>query len=84
MLEHQAINAPSSSRLPVRLSAVADVGLGARRRRSRLRRVVHVKDAQDHIYPPQAMRLAPDMFFQQQIYRADGETLRLPDGSTRS
>ena len=39
-----------------------------------------VKDAHDHIYPPQAMRLAPDLFFQPQVYRADGETLRLPDG----
>jgi hypothetical protein len=39
-----------------------------------------IKDKLDHIYPPQAMRLAPDMFFQPQIYRADGETIRLPDG----
>lgn len=39
-----------------------------------------IKDERDHIYPPQAMRLAPDMFFQPQIYRADGETMRLPDG----
>ena len=39
-----------------------------------------VKDKLDHIYPPQAMRLAPDLFFQTQIYRADGETMRLPDG----
>jgi hypothetical protein len=39
-----------------------------------------IKDKGDHIYPPQAMRLAPDMFFQPQIYRADGETMRLPDG----
>ncbi len=39
-----------------------------------------VSDALGHIYPPQAMRLAPDMFFQQHVYRADGESLRLPDG----
>lgn len=39
-----------------------------------------IKDAQGHIYPPRAMRLAPDMFFQPHIYRADGETVRLPDG----
>jgi len=39
-----------------------------------------IKDKLDHIYPPQAMRLAPDMFFQPQVYRADGETMRLPDG----
>jgi hypothetical protein len=39
-----------------------------------------IKDKLDHIYPPQSMRIAPDMFFQEQIYRADGETMRLPDG----
>jgi hypothetical protein len=39
-----------------------------------------IKDKLDHVYPPQAMRLAPDMFFQPQIYRADGESVRLPDG----
>ena len=39
-----------------------------------------VKDRQDRVYPPQAMRVAPDLYFQPQIYRADGETLLLPDG----
>ena len=39
-----------------------------------------IKDGLNRIYPPQAMRLAPDMFFHEQIYRGDGETLRLPDG----
>jgi hypothetical protein len=39
-----------------------------------------IKDKSDHIYPPQAMRLAPDMAFQPHIYRADGENVRLPDG----
>jgi len=39
-----------------------------------------IKDKFDRIYPLQAMRLAPDMHFQPQIYRADGETVRLPDG----
>jgi hypothetical protein len=39
-----------------------------------------IKDKQGLIYPPQAMRLAPDMYFQQGVYRADGETIRLPDG----
>ena len=39
-----------------------------------------IKDKAGHVYPLQAMRLAPDMFFHQQIYRGDGETLRLPDG----
>lgn len=39
-----------------------------------------IKDAREHIYPPQVMRLAPDMSFHPHIYRADGETVRLPDG----
>jgi hypothetical protein len=39
-----------------------------------------IKDGQGRIYPLQSMRLAPDMFFQPQIYRADGETVRMPDG----
>jgi hypothetical protein len=38
------------------------------------------KDRQDRVYPPQAMRVAPDLYFQPQIYRGDGETIRLPDG----
>ncbi len=33
------------------------------------------------IYPNKSKRLAPDFFFQPQVYRADGETIRLPDGS---
>lgn len=39
-----------------------------------------IKDGQGRVYPFQGMRLAPDMFFQPQIYRADRETVRLPDG----
>nr|CBY85381.1 putative carbamate hydrolase [Pseudomonas extremaustralis]CBY85383.2 putative carbamate hydrolase [Pseudomonas jinjuensis]CBY85384.1 putative carbamate hydrolase [Pseudomonas monteilii] len=39
-----------------------------------------IHDANKHIYPPQVMRLAPDLAFQPHIYRADGETVRLPDG----
>jgi hypothetical protein len=39
-----------------------------------------VTDDLGRVYPPQAMRLAPDMFFQRHVYRADGENLRLPDG----
>ncbi len=39
-----------------------------------------IKDAQGHIYPSQMKRLAPDFFFQPQIYRADGETIELPVG----
>jgi hypothetical protein len=40
-----------------------------------------IHDKRDRIYPPQAMRIAPDLAFQPQVYRADGETVRLPDGA---
>jgi len=39
-----------------------------------------IRDRQGRVYPPQAKRLAPDFFFQPQIYRADGETVLLPPG----
>lgn len=32
------------------------------------------------IYPPQAKRVAPDLFFQPQIYRSDGDVVLLPPG----
>jgi hypothetical protein len=38
------------------------------------------KDELGRIYPSQAKRLAPDFFFQQQIYRHDGGTVLLPPG----
>jgi hypothetical protein len=37
-------------------------------------------DQQGHVFPPQAKRQAPDLFFQKHIYRADGETVPLPPG----
>ena len=42
-----------------------------------------IRDSQGRIYPPQAKRLAPDFFFQPQVYRADGESLLLPPGEFR-
>jgi hypothetical protein len=39
-----------------------------------------VRDSQGRVYPSQAKRLAPDLAFQPQIYRADGATIRLPAG----
>jgi hypothetical protein len=39
-----------------------------------------IRDAQGRIYPSQAKRLAPDFGFHPQVYRADGEKLKLPDG----
>jgi hypothetical protein len=40
-----------------------------------------IKDKQNHIYPSQFKRLAPDFFFQPQVYRANGETIDLPIGN---
>lgn len=38
------------------------------------------QDEQGRVYPPQPKRLAPDLFFQPQIYRRDGENVVLPPG----
>ena len=38
------------------------------------------KDKLGRVYPPQAKRLAPDFFFQQQVYRHSGGTVLLPPG----
>jgi len=40
-----------------------------------------VRDDLGRIYPNISKRLAPDFFFQPQVYRADGTTLDLPAGS---
>jgi hypothetical protein len=37
-------------------------------------------DAQGHVFPPQARRLAPDFFFQKHLYRPNGGTVLLPPG----
>ena len=39
-----------------------------------------IRDRFDRIYPNRSKRLAPDFPFQPQIYRRDGETVRLPPG----
>ncbi len=39
-----------------------------------------IRDKHGHIYPPQAKRLAPDFFFQPQIYRKNGDVVLLPPG----
>jgi hypothetical protein len=39
-----------------------------------------IQDKVGRVYPARSKRLAPDFFFQDRIYRADGETVRLPDG----
>lgn len=59
--------------IPVRLSIrdVDDSPTAAR---------IIIRDKSGRVYPPQAKRLAPDLFFQPQIYRHDGETVLLPPG----
>ncbi len=39
-----------------------------------------IKDRLQRVYPLPSKRLAPDFFFQPQIYRADGESVHLPAG----
>ncbi len=39
-----------------------------------------VRDTADRVYPSQAKRLAPDLAFQPQVYRANGDFLSLPPG----
>lgn len=39
-----------------------------------------IRDAQGRIYPSPAKRLAPDFSFHPQVYRADGEKMKLPAG----
>ncbi|MFO1042560.1 MAG: CehA/McbA family metallohydrolase [Planctomycetaceae bacterium] len=62
-----------SPAISVRLSVLDDDGIPAT-----AALVIH--DKQGRVFPPQAKRLAPDFFFQPQIYRADGETVLLPPG----
>ena len=40
-----------------------------------------IRDDAERIYPNISKRLAPDFFFQPQVYRADGETINLPAGA---
>ena len=39
-----------------------------------------VRDSQGRVYPTQSKRLAPDFGFQSQVYRNNGESLKLPAG----
>ena len=40
-----------------------------------------IKDAYGHILPSYTKRLAPDLFFESQIYRYNGDTIYLPSGN---
>ena len=39
-----------------------------------------IRDSAGRVYPSQAKRLAPDFAFHPQVYRRDGETVKLPPG----
>jgi len=39
-----------------------------------------IVDSLGRVYPTQSKRLFPDLWFERQVYRRDGETLRLPHG----
>ncbi|MFM7592056.1 MAG: CehA/McbA family metallohydrolase [Isosphaeraceae bacterium] len=41
---------------------------------------LEIRDTQGRVYPSQLKRLAPDLFFQPQIYRADGDIVALAPG----
>jgi hypothetical protein len=40
-----------------------------------------IRDAHGRVYPSQTKRIAPDFFFQKQVYRGDGESVALPPGT---
>lgn len=40
-----------------------------------------IRDDLGRVYPNPSKRLAPDLFFQPQVYRANGESVLLPEGS---
>ena len=40
-----------------------------------------IRDQLGRVYPSQAKRLAPDFHFHPQVYRADGESVKLPNGT---
>jgi hypothetical protein len=42
-----------------------------------------VRDTLGRIYPNPSKRLAPDLFFQPQVYRSDGDRIPLPEGEYR-
>ncbi len=44
---------------------------------------IEITDSLGRVYPSQAKRIAPDFHFQRQVYRKDGESIELPEGSYR-
>jgi hypothetical protein len=40
-----------------------------------------IRDGRNRLYPNPSKRLAPDLYFQPQVYRANGESIELPAGN---
>jgi hypothetical protein len=40
-----------------------------------------IRDRSGRLYPNPSKRLAPDFFFQPQVYRGNGESILLPEGT---
>jgi hypothetical protein len=40
-----------------------------------------IRDSRNRLYPNPSKRLAPDLYFQPQVYRGDGESIDLPEGN---
>lgn len=59
--------------VPVKIQAVDETGTPTTVR-------LEIRDDFNRVYPSQIKRIAPDLFFQPQIYRADGQTVYLAPG----
>ena len=59
--------------VPVRLNVLDDTGDPTTAR-------LTFRDSRGRVLPARSRRLAPDFFFQDQVYRHDGETVLLPPG----
>jgi hypothetical protein len=71
------------SEAPILFTAApsVDVTLRVRDERGPTVAAFVIRDAQGRVHPSQAKRLAPDFAFHPQVYRADGETVRLAAGT---
>lgn len=79
LLQHES--RPSAATLVFDCLPARDVRLNIREPDGRsCMAAVTVRDSLGRSYPSKAMRLAPDMFFQEHVYRATGEVVQLPAG----
>ena len=73
----------SRSDIPIVFTAAPARRIGVRvedeRGKASIARLI-VRDTANRVYPAMSKRLAPDLPFQAQVYRSDGEGIVLPDG----